>query len=363
MDKRLYTAYQMLCGAAIRSMAAAGLCLRKIDRDWAPGLRQMAAEAPSIHTVKMLSAFFSQRIQLLQKAESRDDRETVSVICVEKDSLVYMKKLLPYYRQLGVRHFIMIDDHSSDGTREYLRQQPDVTLYAAPCPYENHKASGWVLQAIRDCGSDRWYLRADADEFLSWQGMEGETIYDLLRAMERSGMNTIRAVMLDMYPAYGIFDGSHEDESFLEDYLYFDDASSFCEETEKGEIFGGMRSRTTGARLRMDKYVLFRPDRGGLPVKSHYVTGPHSTQERTVHAVLRHYKFLPSQAEKYRRIIAEKGKGYASFREVKKYETILDGRSLLETGRSLRWESSQSLAMLELVRPLPKAGTAAPEQP
>ena len=36
---------------------------------------------------------------------------------------------LNYYRDLGVNHFLMVDNGSDDGGREYLATQPDVSLW------------------------------------------------------------------------------------------------------------------------------------------------------------------------------------------------------------------------------------------
>ena len=313
----------------------------------------MAKEKPSYHTILMLRAFFSDRIQREKTADTYHDRSVPTVVCMEKNSIVYMKKLLPYYRKLGIRHFIMIDDHSTDGTKEYLQKQNDVTIYTAPKPYEYHRRGGWVLQVIQDCGRDRWYLRLDSDEFLSWRGMESSDIHSILQLMERHGMGTIRALMLDMYPEHGFLDGKSDDEAFMEDYLWFDDGSSFSEETESGEIFGGMRWRTAGAKLRMDKYILFRPDKGYWPIMDHHVTGIHNSMEKNIYCVFRHYKFLPSQAEKYKYIVANKKSGYSSFNEVQKYSKFLVGGSVMKQGLSVKWESSESLAAMDLVMTMP----------
>ena len=73
---------------------------------------------------------------------------------------------------MGVRHFVFIDNGSGDGTEQFLMGQEDVTLYSAPWPFEHRRKSGWLLQAIEETGTDRWYLRLDSDEFLTWEGME-----------------------------------------------------------------------------------------------------------------------------------------------------------------------------------------------
>ena len=46
---------------------------------------------------------------------------------------------LAHHRKLGVAHFLIIDNDSEDGTIEFLRQQPDVTLFETPMSYAESK--------------------------------------------------------------------------------------------------------------------------------------------------------------------------------------------------------------------------------
>ena len=47
------------------------------------------------------------------------------IICNE---MYFLPSFLAYYRRLGVERFVFIDDHSIDGTREYLACQDDVMV-------------------------------------------------------------------------------------------------------------------------------------------------------------------------------------------------------------------------------------------
>ncbi len=324
----------------------------KIGTDWEKDLRMMAKNRPSIHTVKMIKSFFGKRIQLIQRAADGADPEGVTVLCVEKDSLGYMREFLPYYRKTGIRHFVIIDNGSTDGTDRYLLEQKDVTLYSAPFPFEHHKQAGWLLQALQETGKDRWYLHADADEFFTWPGMENSTVHHLVRILKTYGMGTFRTVMIDMYPDYPLLDPCHNDENFLEDYIYFDDASNYICESYDGLIFGGMRARLIGLNLRMDKYVLFDAARGYLPVMNHDVSKTLKTEEENIYGGLRHYKFLPSERDKYMFISTSRKSGRGRFAEMKKHRHLLDNTVTAFSERSLKYENSKSLQKLELIKPL-----------
>ena len=352
MKRALYRLYQKACALLMRQTASRACRRGRIDAQWRDILCAVAGDRPSRHTCEMLRGFLDERIVLRKRAASWEDLSTPTVVCVEKNSLPYMKKFLPYYRDLGVGHFIFIDNESRDGTAAFLEAQEDVTLYTAPYPFQHNRKAGWLLQAVREAGTARWYLRLDADEFLAWEGMEGSSLPELIGKMEKLGMGTCRALMADMYPAYALMDGRHDDDRFLEDCVYFDDASSYRWSRETDEIFGGMRKRTAGADLRMDKYVIFRPDRGYYPVTNHNMTGVRGEEERVCRGILRHYKFLPSQGEKYRALAADKRSGYAGLRQVGKYGKMADGSVNALSEHSLRYESSASIRELDFIVPL-----------
>lgn len=323
-----------------------------VDEEWKKLIRLAGESSPSIHTLEMMRGFFGKRIIKKKEAGAWNDSAAPTVLCVEKDSLTYLRHFLPYYRGLGIGHFVFIDNASSDGTVPYLMEQKDVTLYSAPFPFEHRRKAGWLLQALQETGTDRWYLRLDADEFLAWQGMEKSSLQELIARMEKNGMGTFRAVMTDMYPDYSLMDRTHADDCFMEDYLYFDDSSSYHLNAEKDELYGGMRYRVSGIELRMDKYVIFHPGRGYIPLTNHGMAGVRNTAEKKFRGVLLHYKFLPSEAEKYLRIATDKASGYSSFKEINKYQSLVDRKTSVLSDCSIRYDSSENIQEFDIITPL-----------
>ncbi len=114
---------------------------------------------------------------------------------------------LDYYRRLGVDHFLMVDNASTDGSREYLAGQPDVSLWTTPHSYKLSRFGvdwlGW-LQIVH--GHRHWCLTIDTDEFLVYPHMEHQRLRDLTAWLDRAGLPSFGTLMLDMYPK-GPLDG------------------------------------------------------------------------------------------------------------------------------------------------------------
>ena len=82
--------------------------------------------------------------------------------------------LLGYYRGMGVDRFLVLDNDSDDGTRDWLLAQgPDVHLFHTPASFA---ASGagmrWINRLLDEHGSGAWCLTIDADEVLVYPHCE-----------------------------------------------------------------------------------------------------------------------------------------------------------------------------------------------
>ena len=55
--------------------------------------------------------------------------EPILLFVTVRNERVRLPYFLEYYRKLGVDHFVVIDNGSDDGSREYLAAQPDLSLW------------------------------------------------------------------------------------------------------------------------------------------------------------------------------------------------------------------------------------------
>ncbi len=142
-------------------------------------------------------------IYSLDRIHSPGDRGTarLRLFTVIRNELPLLPWFLHYYRGLGVERFHVVDNDSTDGSREYLRAQDDVELHWTPDSYsESGYGVRWINHLMEELGDDSWCLYADADEYLVYPGMDAGGLPVLLDYLEQGGFDAFRAFMLDMAP-------------------------------------------------------------------------------------------------------------------------------------------------------------------
>ncbi len=125
---------------------------------------------------------------------------TVAVLAV-RDEAQRFPHLLSYYRGLGVDHFLVVDNESTDGLQDLLAGEPDVSCYLARGQFRRARyANDWVNHLLNRHCSGKWILYVDADELFVFAGA-GETtgLPELCTALERRGQRAVQAILLDMY--------------------------------------------------------------------------------------------------------------------------------------------------------------------
>jgi hypothetical protein len=108
---------------------------------------------------------------------------------------------LNHYRTLGVDHFLMIDNASEDASAEYLRDQDDVSLWQTDASYKASRFGvDWTTWLQIKYGHGHWTLTLDADELLIYPYWDTRDLGALTRELDRDGVSSFGAMMLDLYP-------------------------------------------------------------------------------------------------------------------------------------------------------------------
>lgn len=125
----------------------------------------------------------------------------ILVFSTFRNENVRLPYFLKYYRDKGVAHFFMVDNDSDDGGREYLAEQPDVSLWTTDASY---KRSGfgidWLNHLQRKYADGHWALVVDPDEFFVYPFCDTRPIKALTDWLDTSSVRSFGAFLVDMYP-------------------------------------------------------------------------------------------------------------------------------------------------------------------
>ncbi|WP_298841870.1 glycosyltransferase family 2 protein [uncultured Roseobacter sp.] len=126
----------------------------------------------------------------------------------EKIRLPYF---LDYYRNMGVTHFLIVDNDSTDGSTEYLAQQPDVSVWQTGKSYRRSRYGvDWLNYLQSRYGHDHWCVVVDPDEFLLYPFCDTRPLRALTDWLDACSIRAFSAMLLDMYPK-----GRLEDQPYL----------------------------------------------------------------------------------------------------------------------------------------------------
>ncbi|MEO9819436.1 MAG: glycosyltransferase [Paracoccaceae bacterium] len=156
----------------------------------------------------------------------------VSVVAAMRNEIFMLPHFLKHYRDLGVSNFLIADNLSNDGTREYLLEQPDVCLFSVDTDYRHaHFGVDWQQAMLAAYRVGKWSIVADADELLVWQHPQTASVNDLIAQPEFEDADAVRLFMLDMYPKTSLNTAKFETgdlfaEAHYADYQPFHNAGS-----------------------------------------------------------------------------------------------------------------------------------------
>lgn len=165
-----------------------------------------------------------------------------------RNERIRLPYFLKYYRDLGVGHFLIVDNGSDDGSAEYLAAQSDVSLWSTTASYRKARfGQDWLNWLLLRHGTGHWCLTVDADEFLIYPFCDSRPIRALTDWLDTQGIRSMAAMQLDMYPQ-GPIDAQpyHEGQDPFEIACWFDSGNYMISKNpEYGNLWiqGGPRAR------------------------------------------------------------------------------------------------------------------------
>ena len=172
----------------------------------------------------------------------------ILVFSTLRNELVRLPYFLEYYRKLGINHFLIVDNDSDDGSREYLQEQPDVSLWTTTASYKRARFGvDWLNWLQRKYAAGHWTLVVDPDEFFVYPFCDTRPIRALTDWLDASSIKSFGAMLLDMYPKGGINDTPYRmGQNPFEIASWFDAGNYLIEKNKRfGNLWiqGGPRTR------------------------------------------------------------------------------------------------------------------------
>lgn len=118
-----------------------------------------------------------------------------------RNEALRLPHFLDHYRRLGVSHFLVVDNASTDGTPDLLRDQPDVSLWHSAHSYKLSRfGMDWLTWLQIRHGHGHWCLTVDADEILVYPFHDTRPLPALTEWLDAANIGSFGAIMIDMYP-------------------------------------------------------------------------------------------------------------------------------------------------------------------
>ena len=246
-----------------------------------------------------------QHYRLTRKDSKYLSLRPAEILCctVLRNEMARLPYFLEYYRKKGIGAFLAVDNGSSDGSFEYLLEQPDVYLWQSDLSFNRANfGAGWFEPILRMHARDYWCLMVDADELLYYPECERRSIVDLCHRLDARGKRAFNAFHLDMYSDAPIRDTHYAaGQPFEEVCRYFDgrfyhrcdeNAGPFRNQTA---YYGGVRQRVFGeAGYYLSKVPLLKYDEDCILAGGQHFTnlGPELIAEER--GCLLHFKYFSS---------------------------------------------------------------------
>jgi len=291
--------------------------------------------------------------------------DALLLVCVLRNERLRLPYFLKHYRDLGVQHFLFVDNGSDDGSGAFLVEQPDCSVWQTHSSYAQARfGMDWVNGILGRYGHGRWALVVDVDEFFVYPFCDTRSLRALTDWLDDAGLRSFGAMLLDMYPKGPIADQPCiEGQNPFEIAAWFDRSNYAITRNSRFNnlwIQGGPRARaffkdTPRAAPALNKLPLIKWQRGYAYVSSTHMILPRGLNNvydtlggEKACGVLLHAKFLATLDIKANEELA-RGEHYKGGREYAAYASGLQEDADLWNKWSERYINWRQLEIMGLM--------------
>lgn len=287
---------------------------------------------------------------------------------VLRNEAIRIPYFLAYYRALGVKHFLFVDNGSNDGFIDLISAEQDCSVWHTTASYKESKFGvHWLNHLLRRYGTGHWCLTLDPDEFLVFPHCDTRSLPELTAYLDQEGKASFFSIMLDMYGKGTVDDAMYcKGQDPLEVCPWFDATGYYQDKRPNyGEwwIRGGVRRRVFFADQpwnapALNKTVLIKWQWHYAYIASTHIAWPnklnrpHFTDTLAPTGCLLHFKYLSLFREKVEEEM-ERKEHYAGSREYRRYLDGLNDQTVLWSSASVRfqdWRQCVDLGLMNIGR-------------
>ena len=310
-------------------------------------------------------AFAKRREMVLVRANHQGlAPQAILAFVTLRNEALRLPYFLEHYRKLGVGHFFVVDNGSTDGSAALL-DAPDISVWRSEGGYKASRFGlDWLTWLMRRHGAGHWCLTVDVDELLIYPHCETRPLPALTQHLAAAGRSSFGAMMLDLYPRGALAAQSYRPgQDPLEVLAWFDSGNYVVQVQPRMRnlwIQGGVRARAFFAAEprkapTLNKVPLVFWRRGYAYVNStHAILPPRlnavfdETGGEMLSGILLHTKFLPIIAEKSAEE-RQRGEHFANSTLYDRYYAALIASPDLWTPSSCRYRGWRHLEALGLM--------------
>jgi len=301
---------------------------------------------------------FRARVQLktISKLNTPSKNETLlfSVVRNEEKMIPFFLK---YYFSKGLDRAFIVVNNSTDGTKNYLLSQKNVTVFESNAKFGKNKER-WLNYLLNEYGAGHWCVVADADEFLYYPNCNKLGIKEICNYLENEGANTLHSILLDFYSKKPLSETKYKvGKNPIEFCNYFDPKSHHSRNVNMGSgvvpkkaFFGGVRERIFEIEnLCLSKVPLFKFNKEMRLLDGHHFIKNGKLSK--MQGVVMHFKFFDNFYQKAEEE-SKREEHWENAKEYKKYLEKLGKDGLIEffCKKSVKFTGKKQLEKLRLLK-------------
>jgi hypothetical protein len=298
---------------------------------------------------------------VIDRTKSIRKSDVLLVTCL-RDELNRLPFFCDYYRKLGVQHFLIIDNDSTDGVQEWARSQKDISLWFTKASYKDSKfGMEWCNYLLKKFGTGHLCVTVDPDEFLVYPCDGTRGLKDLGEFMKSEKREALHCVMLDAYSDKPLNDTVYHSGDDPFDVCPFFDRDGYVQEARRyaeTATRGGPRMRVYNRSTPQNSPALNKVPVVWWQWNFRYTSSMHDIKPSRVMRIgmdgrpaitgaLFHFKFFASLSSKANEEMVRK-QHYNASQEYQRYVET-HNPMFYEDGLSIRYESPDQLINLGLI--------------